>query len=48
MVGALKEIGVLSGKRIERRETGQPGEFDWMERASEQELVALLCRTLES
>jgi hypothetical protein len=35
-VAAIKEKGVLSGKRIERSERGEPGEFDWMERASEQ------------
>jgi hypothetical protein len=30
----LKEIGVLSGIRIERSERGQPGEFEWLERLS--------------
>jgi hypothetical protein len=29
-VAALKEIGVLSGKRVERSEQGSPGEFDHM------------------
>jgi phage terminase small subunit len=29
-VNALKELGVLSGKRIERAERGEPGEFDRM------------------
>jgi hypothetical protein len=29
-VSALKEKGVLSGKRIERTEVGGPGEFDHM------------------
>ena len=29
-VNALKELGILSGKRIERAERGQPGEFDHM------------------
>lgn len=29
-VAAIKEIGVLSGKRIERAETGNPGDFDRM------------------
>jgi hypothetical protein len=33
-VAAIKEKGILSGKRIERSERGEPGEFDWMERAS--------------
>jgi phage terminase small subunit len=41
-VAAIKEKGVLSGKRIERRETGEPGEFQWMERASEQQLVEFI------
>lgn len=27
-VAAIKELGVLSGRRIEKRETGQPGEFE--------------------
>jgi hypothetical protein len=26
----LKELGVLSGKRVERSERGEPGEFDHM------------------
>jgi hypothetical protein len=26
----VKELGVLSGKRIERAERGEPGEFDRM------------------
>ena len=29
-ISALKELGVLSGKRIERAERGEPGEFDHM------------------
>jgi phage terminase small subunit len=29
-VSALKEKGVLSGQRIERREIGAPGEFETM------------------
>ena len=29
-VSALKEKGVLSGKRVERSEVGLPGEFDHM------------------
>jgi hypothetical protein len=27
-VSALKEKGVLSGKRVDRKEVGQPGEFE--------------------
>ena len=38
---ALKEIGVLSGIRIERSERGQPGEFDWLDKLSVEELQAL-------
>jgi hypothetical protein len=34
-VGALKEIGILTGLRIDRREVGSPGEFD---RLSDEEL----------
>jgi phage terminase small subunit len=37
---ALKEIGVLSGIRIERLERGGPGEFSWLEKLSVQELQA--------
>lgn len=29
-VAAIKELGVLSGKRVERSEHGQPGDFDRM------------------
>ena len=35
-IAAIKEKGVLSGKRIERSETGEPGEFDGL---NEQELA---------
>jgi hypothetical protein len=34
-ISALKELGMLSGKRIERAERGEPGEFD---RMSDEEL----------
>jgi hypothetical protein len=34
-ISALKELGVLSGKRVERSERGEPGEFD---RISDEEL----------
>ena len=40
-VAALKEIGVLSGIRIERSERGGPGEFEWLEKLSVEELQAL-------
>jgi hypothetical protein len=36
-VGAVKEIGILTGLRIDRREVGRPGEF---ERMSDEELEA--------
>ncbi len=36
ILAAIKEKGVLSGKRVERSETGEPGEFDGM---NEQELA---------
>jgi phage terminase small subunit len=38
-VSALKEKGILSGKRIERSEIGGPGEFDHL---SDQELERML------
>jgi hypothetical protein len=34
-ISALKELGVLSGKRVERSKRGEPGEFD---RMSDEEL----------
>jgi hypothetical protein len=37
-VAAHKEIGVLSGKRIERSERGMPGEFDWLDKVSAEDL----------
>ena len=40
-VAATKEIGVLTGIRIERSERGQPGEFDWLDKLSLEELRAL-------
>ncbi|MEI8152177.1 MAG: hypothetical protein WCG92_11325 [Hyphomicrobiales bacterium] len=38
-VGAVKEMGILSGVRIDRREVGSPGEFD---RLSDEELMQLV------
>ena len=35
---AYKELGILSGKRIERREAGAPGEFAEIEALSSEEL----------
>jgi hypothetical protein len=46
-VAALKEIGVLSGIRIERSERGQPGEFDWLEKLSVEELQLLAAGKLD-
>jgi hypothetical protein len=45
-VAAIKEKGVLSGKRVERSEVGGPGEFDHL---SDDELPAEIereCREL--
>jgi phage terminase small subunit len=46
-VAALKEIGVLSGIRIERSERGAPGEFDWLEKLSIDELKLLAAGKLD-
>jgi hypothetical protein len=45
-VAATKEIGILSGIRIERSERGMPGEFDELERMSADELRAFVGKTL--
>ena len=39
---AIKEKGMLSGKRIERSERGAPGEFDWIENATAEQLEQFL------
>jgi hypothetical protein len=41
-VAAVREKGVLSGKRVERAERSGPGEFDWLENLSAEELRAIL------
>jgi hypothetical protein len=46
-VAALKEIGVLSGIRIERSERGSPGEFDWLEKLSVEDLRLLAAGELD-
>jgi len=46
-VAALKEIGVLSGIRIERSERGAPGEFDWIDKLSVDELRLLAAGKLD-
>jgi phage terminase small subunit len=38
-VGAVKEMGILTGLRVDRREVGSPGEFD---RMSDKELMQLI------
>ena len=45
-VAATKEIGILSGIRIERSERGMPGEFDELERMSADELRAFVEKML--
>jgi phage terminase small subunit len=40
-VAAIKELGVLSGKRVERSENGNPGDFD---RMSDDELAEFVRR----
>lgn len=39
-LAAVKEIGILTGRRIERREAGGPGEFAEIENMTAAELVA--------
>ena len=39
-IAAVKEKGVLSGKRIERKESGEPGEFDRLDTASLRAAIA--------
>ena len=45
-INALKELGVLSGKRVERSERGEPGEFDRMSDEESQEAVTESARAL--
>ena len=44
---ALKEIGVLTGIRIERRESGSPGEFAEIENMTADELRAFIAGELD-
>jgi hypothetical protein len=46
-IAAVKEIGVLTGIRIERRESGEPGEFAELENMTAEELRAYI-KQLES
>lgn len=43
-VAAVKEIGILTGLRIDRREVGAPGEFD---RLSDEELLQVVQGSVE-
>ncbi|MCX7313731.1 MAG: hypothetical protein NTV56_18900 [Alphaproteobacteria bacterium] len=43
-VAAIKEIGILTGLRIDRREVGEPGEFA---RLSDEELLQLVQGSVE-
>lgn len=43
-VSAMREVAILAGKRVERREAGDPGDF---ERLSEEELDKLLAAEYE-
>ena len=45
-INALKELGVLSGKRVERSERGEPGEFDRMSDEELREAVTESARAL--
>jgi hypothetical protein len=46
-VAAVKEKGVLSGKRVERRESGAPGEFADLENMSAGELAEFIRKQAE-
>jgi hypothetical protein len=41
-VAAIKEKGILSGKRIERSERANLGDYEWLERLSADELRAYI------
>ena len=45
---AYRELGVLSGKRIDRRETGAPGEFAEIESLSSEELEKRIKAEIEA
>ena len=45
---AIKEIGILTGIRIERRESGAPGEFAEIENMTAEELEAFIAGELEA
>jgi hypothetical protein len=45
-INALKELGVLSGKRVERSERGEPGEFERMSDEELREAIEVRAREL--
>jgi hypothetical protein len=45
-VSAVKEIGILSGERVEKQERGVPGEYDRLAQMSHAELVEYVTRQL--
>jgi hypothetical protein len=47
-IAAVKEKGVLSGQRVERRESGGPGEFAELENMTADELRAFLREKYET
>ena len=46
-IAAIKEKGVLSGKRVERSERGDPGEFEFLNRLTPEELKLLAAGELD-
>ncbi|HEY4859603.1 MAG TPA: hypothetical protein VII14_06655 [Xanthobacteraceae bacterium] len=46
-VAAVKEKGVLSGKRVERRESGAPGEFADLENMTAEQLAEFIRKQAE-
>src|SRR5262245_16920473 len=46
-VAATKEIAVLLGIRIERSERGGAGEFDWLEKLTDEQLQGFIDGTLD-
>jgi hypothetical protein len=46
-VAAVKEKGVLSGKRVERRESGAPGEFAEIENMTAEQLADFIRKQAE-
>jgi phage terminase small subunit len=46
-VAAIKEKGILSGKRVERSERGTLGEYDWLENLSADELRAYIAGDID-